>query len=471
MTTRTKIVCTMGPAVNSYEKILELIEAGMNVARLNFSHGTHEEHLKVIELLKKAREEKGISLAIMLDTKGPEIRLGKVPGGSIEVFPNQRLHLVRQRKEDGIQMTPEMVFDFLEVGTTVLFDDGSIASKVVEKTEDGVFVEIQNAGTLKNQKGVNIPDVQIPLPAMTKEDIESISFGCREGVDIIAASFIRSAEHLMEIKALLRQQGKPNIFVIAKIENIQGVQNFDSILEVSDGIMVARGDLGVEMPLYEVPSLQKMMIRKCQMSAKPVITATQMLESMIHNIRPTRAEVSDVANAIYDSTSAVMLSGETAVGLYPIETVKIMKDIILEAEKEFDYQEFFQRDSQNISPDVSSSVAAAAVKTAYALGAKAIFVFTSTGSTARLISRFRPAMPVFALTPTKESYPRMAILWGVTPVDPYPASTMEEAFSLISDFVKKKGAVKNGDFVLVTAGVPFGISGSTNMMIVSKIGD
>ena len=469
MVTRTKIICTMGPSVNNYEKILELIEAGMNVARLNFSHGTHEDHLKVIDLLKKARDDKGVPLAIMLDTKGPEIRLGKVPGGSIEVVPNQKLYLVKQKEESGIQMTPEIVFDFLDVGATVLFDDGSIISKVIEKTEKGVFVEIQNMGTLKNQKGVNIPDVQIPLPAMTKEDIESISFGCREGVDIIAASFIRSAEHLLEIKKLLKEQGKPNTFVIAKIENIQGVQNFDDILKVADGIMVARGDLGVEMPLYEVPSLQKMMIRKCQMSAKPVITATQMLESMIHNIRPTRAEVSDVANAIYDSTSAVMLSGETAVGLYPIETVKIMRDIIVEAEKEFNYKEFFLKNSKGDSFDVSSSVSAAAVKTAYALEAKAIFVFTTTGSTARLISRYRPEIPVFSLTPTKESYHQTAILWGIIPVDPYPARNVEEAFRLISNFAKKRSIIKKDDFVLVTAGSPFGISGSTNMMIVSKL--
>jgi pyruvate kinase len=464
--TRTKIICTIGPSVDSYEKILELIDAGMNIARLNFSHGQHKDHVKVIEHLKKARKERGVPLAIMLDTKGPEIRLGKVLGGAREVRPKEQIRLVRKETSDGIQMTPEIVFDFLEEGTTILFDDGYIASKIIEKDAEGVIVEVQNTGVLKNQKGVNIPDVQVPLPAMTPEDEAAIVLGCKEGIDLIAASFIRSPDHVHEIKALLEREGKPDITVI---ENLQGVKNFDSILEAADGIMVARGDLGVEMPLYEVPSLQKMMISKCYKAAKPVITATQMLESMIQNPRPTRAEVSDVANAIYDSTSAVMLSGETAVGLYPIETVETMRSIISEAERKFNHKEFFYRGSRSEYYDVSSSVGLAAVNTAYSLGAKAIFTFTNSGQTARLLARFRPEIPIFALASTEEAYHRMSILWGVTPVDPYHAENIEEAFNWVCKFVRKKTDLKTGDPVLITAGAPFGISGTTNMMIVTKL--
>jgi pyruvate kinase len=472
MSTRTKIICTIGPSVSTYEKILELMDAGMNVARLNFSHGTHEYHLGIIQLLKKAREERNAPLAIMLDTKGPEIRLGKVPSGALSVSPKDRVHLVRKEDGLGIQMNPEIVFDFLEIGTALLFDDGYILSKVVEKTEDGVLVEIQNTGVLKNQKGVNIPGVQVPLPAMTKEDIESITFGCFHGVDLIAASFIRSAQHVKEIKNLLKEQGKSSIAVIAKIEDTEGVQNFDEILKEADGIMVARGDLGVELPLQEVPSLQKMMIAKSINYSKPVITATQMLESMIKNPRPTRAEVSDVANAIYDSTSAVMLSGETAIGAYPIETVKMMKNIILEAEKKFMYRDFFHSHVNHSTKvdtyDMATSVAFSTVNTAYSLGAKAIFAFTSSGSTARLISRFRPEMPVFALSPTIESYHRMALLWGITPVPPKSVKNIQEAFRAVCDFGNNAHVLTKGDCIVITAGEPFGITGTTNMMIVEK---
>ena len=383
--------------------------------------------------------------------------------------PREKVHLVRQAEDEGIQMMPEVVFDYLESGVTILFDDGYISSKVVEKTDKGVIVEIRNVGVLKNQKGVNIPDVQVPLPAMTEEDKAGIILGCKEEVDLIAASFIRTPEHVQEIKDLVKEQGKPDITVIAKIESLQGVKNFDEILGVADGIMVARGDLGVELPLYEVPSLQKMMISKCYKAAKPVITATQMLESMIQNPRPTRAEVSDVANAIYDSTSAVMLSGETAVGLYPIETVETMKGIIIEAEAKFNHKEFFYSDSRSEYRDVSSAVGLAAVKTAYSLGAKAIFTFTNSGQTARLLSRFRPEIPVFALASGEEAYHRMALLWGVFPVDPYHAKNIEEAFEWVSKFVCKNEGFQKGDPVLITAGAPFGISGTTNMMIATKV--
>lgn len=472
MHTRTKIVCTMGPAV--YDKIEELIDAGMNVARLNFSHGTQDGHLKVIKDLKKAREKKNVPLAIMLDTKGPEIRVGMMKDDAIVLEAKKTLLLVKEPvigDSKKIQVTPPIALESVKEGQSILFDDGYISTHVVKKTKEGVLVEIINGGVLKSQKGVNIPNAEIPLPAMTEQDISDITFGCKHDIDIIAASFIRSADHVMEIKKLLVEQGKSEIIVIAKIENSQGVQNFDSILQVADGIMVARGDLGVELPLRQVPRLQKMMIRKCYHIAKPAVTATQMLESMIKNPRPTRAEVSDVANAIYDSTSAVMLSGETAIGQYPIETVQMMKSIIEETEKDFPYQDFFKYNVKSEFNDVSSAVSQAAVKTAYSADAKAIFAFTNSGFTARLLSRFRPEMPILALSASRKTYHQMAMNWGVISVDPEAAKNVHEAFTLASCYAMKRKIVQYGDLVVVTSGSPFGVSGTTNNMIVDSIGD
>jgi pyruvate kinase len=472
MRTRTKIICTIGPAVATYEKILELIDAGMNVARLNFSHGTHEMHLKTIEMLKKARNELRVPLAIMLDTKGPEIRVGMLEKAiSIETGQTVLLTPGPSKNLSHIPIHPPNVLKALVKGDIVLFDDGYIETEVVEIQKDGVLVRCLNGGTLKSQKGVNMPRVNVPLPAMTEQDISDIRFGCKHDVDLIAASFIRSAHHVREIKALLLEEKKPEILIIAKIENSLGVQNFDTIVQVADGIMVARGDLGVELPIEQVPVLQKMMIRKCIQASKPVVTATQMLESMIHNPRPTRAEASDVANAIYDSTSCVMLSGETAVGKYPIETVKLMRQIVETAESDFSYKDFFYRDSRTDSHDISTSIALASVKTAYSSGATAIFAFTSSGSTARVISRYRPKMPIIALTPNTKTYHQLAFNWGVVPVDPSPVENAQEALSLTSDFACARGHVQYGDLVVVTAGTPFGVSGTTNTMVVESIGE
>ncbi len=472
MRTRTKIICTMGPAVDNLEKILELIDAGMNVARLNFSHGSHEQHLKTIQNLKKARALRKVPLAIMLDTKGPEIRVEVLKEGGITLHTKQKVRLVKQSligDAEGLTITPGEVLDSLDVGMTLLFDDGYLISKVIEKTQEAVIVEMQNGGLLKSHKGVNIPNVEIPLPAMTAQDVADITFGCQQDVDLIAASFIRSAEHVLEIKQLLASQNKADILVIAKIENSLGVQNFDSIVEASDGIMVARGDLGVELPLEQVPALQKMMIRRCTRACKPVVTATQMLESMIKNPRPTRAEVSDVANAIYDSTSAIMLSGETAIGHYPVETVKTMRKIVEETEKDFSYRAFFEREGKDDHTDISSSVALASVKTAYSAQAKAIFALTSSGLTARSISRFRPEMPIIALTPNSKVYHQLGFNWGVIPVDPSLSDNVREALARTSSFALSAHLLKPGDLVVVTAGSPFGITGTTNMMLVERI--
>lgn len=472
-TRRTKIVCTMGPAVNSYEKICQLMRAGMNVARINFSHGTHEEHFQTIEMLKRARKELEQPLAIMLDTKGPEVRLGKIVEGGVQLQPGDRWVLTKEPvlgDASRATVVPSSVIDRIPVGAHMLFDNGYISTKVVDKGPDTLTVEVLLGGLVKSGKGVNVPNEALHLPAVTQQDIEDIRFGCAQDVDLIAASFIRNADHIVRIKKLLAEEKCPHILVIAKIENFEGVENFDSIVQAADGIMIARGDLGVEVPLALVPKLQKEMIRKSYMAGKPVVTATQMLETMIENSRPTRAETSDVANAIYDSTSAVMLSGETAIGKYPIKTVETMCEIVRAAESDFNYREFFDNHSKRTFNDVTSAITLASVKTAYNSDAKVIFAFTSSGLTARLISRLRPQMPIIALTPNEKSYHQLAFNWGVTPVHK-DCSSLTEAFNEASSYSLKHQLASYGDLVVVTAGTPFGIAGTTNMMIVESIGD
>ena len=472
MSISTKIICTIGPKVSSYEKIVELIKAGMNVARINFSHGDFASHLQTIENLKNARTATAIPLAIMLDTKGPEIRVHKVIGDSLDLKTGDRIQLVENLPEtkDQVQITPFSVTERIEIGMKVLFDDGYITCSVVSKKKDAVVLEVMNTGVLKSGKGVNIPECILNLPAMTDKDVEDIKFGCKNDVDIIAASFIRSAEQVLEIKKLLHEEGCPEILVIAKIENKEGLRNFDSILEVADGIMVARGDLGVEIELAQVPKYQKMMIRKCNISFKPVVTATQMLESMIKCPRPTRAEASDVANAIYDSTSSVMLSGETAVGDYPIETVIQMKNIIKETQEDFNNERFFAEISSFKTNSISTAVAIAAVKTAYSSNAKAIFIHTSSGFTAKLISSMRPRIPIIALTTSMKTYNQLSFYWGVIPIHSKECKSFDAAFNIMSSFSTKNKITAFGDIVIVTAGVPFGRKGSTNLIRVDSIG-
>lgn len=455
--------------------ILELCKAGMDVARLNFSHGTHEDHRVVIEHLKKARAELGVPLAIMLDTKGPEIRVGIIEGSPIKLNAGELVRLCAEEElaehPGAIPITPGFVLRLLTVGTRVLFDDGYISSHVVSVDPHTVTVKIDNNGTLSSRKGVNVPNVDLKLPAVTEKDIEDIRFGCLHDVDVIAASFVRSPEHVLVIKNLLEQEKKSKIEVIAKIENSEGVTNFDSIVQVADGIMIARGDLGVEVPISEVPRLQKLMIRKSYLAGKPSVTATQMLESMIYNPRPTRAEVSDVANAIYDSTSAVMLSGETAIGKYPLEAVRMMKSITKAAESDFHHRSFADNFRHITFNDVPSAVTLATVKTAYSSNVKVIFAFTNGGSTARLLSRLRPEMPIIAMTPNEKCFHQMAYCWGVIPYLENSCKTIDDAFAKISAFALAHDLVSYGDLVVVTAGSPFGFSGTTNMLIVESIGD
>ncbi len=472
--TRTKIICTIGPSVNTLEKMMELIDAGMNVARLNFSHGTHEQHYEVIQRLKEARQRKGQPLGIMLDTKGPEIRLGKIREEIITLERGKKWRLVAEEvvgDAERVTIKPGFVLDKMENGVEILFNDGYISSKVIENGPGYVVVEIENTGRISSGKGVNVPGVDLGLPAITEKDIEDIRFGCANDVDFIAASFVRSALHVITIRKLLIDEKKPEIKIIAKIENHEGVQNFDSIVQVSDGIMIARGDLGVEVPLSRVPMLQKMMIRKCSFAGKPSVTATQMLESMIDNPRPTRAEASDVANAIYDSTSVVMLSGETAIGKFPIQAVEVMREIIEVAEGDFDYRNFFESHTRNVYHDVPSSVTLASVKTAYSSNAQAIFALTFQGGTARLISRLRPSVPIIAMTPNEKCYHQMALNWGVIPYLGPDCKNMVEAFAQISSYALNHKYVTNGDLVVLTGGTTFAVPGTTNSMLVESIGD
>lgn len=471
---RTKIICTIGPSVNTAEKISELIDAGMNVARLNFSHGTHQDHLKVINLLKEAREKKGCPLAIMLDIKGPKIRLGKIQNDQAYLNAGQKWLLSYETVEgdsEKVSIDPAYILKDLQVGVRVLFDDGFIGSKVVEINSQGVVVQLENSGYVRTRKGVNIPNVSLSLPGVTEKDIEDLRFGCENDIDIVAASYVRSPRHVMEVRKILQDAGKSNILILTKIENHEGVENFDAILQVADGVMIARGDLGVEVPLSQVPRLQKMMIRKCYLAGRISVTATQMLESMINNPRPTRAEASDVANAIYDSTSAVMLSGETAVGKYPIETVNVMRTIIEESEKDFDYRSFFGLHSNLVYHDVPSAVTLACVKTAYSAGAGCVLASTTSGTTARLVARLRPNIPIIALTPVKKTYHQLAASWGVTPYLCEKVDNSIDAFAKMSAFALSRNLVSYGDLAVVMTGSPFGLAGTTNTLIVESIGN
>ena len=444
----------------------------MNIARLNFSHGEYDNHKSVIEHLKRAREELGVSVAIMLDTCGPEMRVGKLPDEGIEVKTGDKLLITDDPKaKNAITIDPFSALEKIEKGVRILYNDGYIGSKVVEVSPEGIWVEIENDGKIYTHKGVNIPGFPVSLPPLTDKDYQDLKFGCEQDVDIVAASFIRSADHVLKIKRYLKDLNKSHILVVSKIENYQGVNNFDNILQVSDGIMVARGDLGVEIELSHVPRLQKEMIQKCYREGKPAITATQMLESMIHNPRPTRAEVSDVANAIYDSTSAVMLSAESAVGKYPIQTVHTLKDIIVNTEAYFNFKDFFYSHMKENSSDISSAITFATVNTAYATKAKAIFVFSSSGYTSRLISKWRSEIPIIVLTNNKTVYYQLALNWGLTPVYHPEFKSLKEAFKIVCDYALENEMVSLGDVVIVTAGSTFGVSGSTNMMLVESIGD
>lgn len=460
---RTKIICTMGPNTDDEEMMRKLAKAGMDIARFNFSHGDHEEQKNRMDLLKKVRKELKLPIAILLDTKGPEIRTGILEGGQkVYLEEGSQFTLTTEQIEGNNTRCSQTYKDLpkdVKAGDTILIDDGLIQLTVEEITDTDVVCRVVNGGELGQKKGINVPNVEVKLPAITEQDKNDILFGIEQGIDFIAASFVRNAEAIKEIKELLRANGGERIDVIAKIENAEGVHNIDKIIKAADGMMVARGDLGVEIPAHEVPHIQKMIIRKCNESYKPVITATQMLDSMMRAPRPTRAEVTDVANAIYDGTDAIMLSGETAMGKYPEQAVQMMVKIAECTEPYMTHKRFLDYRALRGNKNVSSAVGVAAVQTTENLGADCIVTPTISGQTARLISNFRPKVPIYAVSPNEWARRKMQIYWGVTSVAGYEEDSTENIISHAMYIVRRENLVKKGDIVVFTAGDP-----ATNMV-------
>lgn len=465
---KTKIICTLGPAVDSIDAIKQLLLSGMNGARFNFSHGTHESHRATLDRLRTACTETGCNVATILDTKGPEIRIKTFAGGPVTLNEGDAFTLCTGEVEGNREMVsvtyPKLDRELCP-GCTVLIDDG-LVSMVVEEIEAGrIRCRVENGGVLSNNKSINLPGTSISLPAITDKDREDLRFAVENDFDYVAASFVRSAGDVREVRRTLDSFGGDNIRIIAKIENQQGVDNMDEIFAEADGVMVARGDLGVEIPAAKVPNIQKLMISRARYAGKVVITATQMLNSMIHNPRPTRAEVSDVANAVFDRTSCVMLSGETASGKYPIKSLETMCEILEEAEKSvyrWSYPDAGKREFVNTS--ISDAITHTCCMTAKDLSASAILTATQSGYTARMLSRFRPECPIVATTPVEKVYRQLALSWGVYPFLCGSVGSTDALFAMCVNFAKSNGFAKSGDTVVITAGVPIGHSGSTNLI-------
>lgn len=470
---KTKIVCTIGPASESPDMLRKLVLAGMNVARLNFSHGDYEEHGTRIANIKKVREELGRTVSILLDTKGPEIRLGKLGEEPIELVQDETITLTTENiigDRRRIPVSYEHLPQDVHVGSTILIDDGLIGLRVTGIRGTEIDCRVVNGGPIKSRKGVNVPGVRINLPGITEKDAADIRFGIEQGVDFIAASFVRKASDVMEIREILEKHNASQIQIISKIENQEGVDNLADILEVSDGLMVARGDLGVEIPAEEVPLVQKRMIEMCNRAGKPVITATQMLDSMQRMPRPTRAEASDVANAILDGTDATMLSGETAAGKYPLESVQTMARIAERTEAALEYREIFFRQASAQQRSVTEAISQAVANSALELDAKAIVTPTETGYTARMVAKYRPKAPVIAVTKDEEVMRRLNLVFGVFPMKGYDASNTDELFEMSVAAARNSGLVHHGDIIVITAGVPVGRSGATNLIKVHQVG-
>lgn len=468
---KTKIICTIGPASDSEERLRELMLAGMNVARFNFSHGTHEEQKRKLEKVLKVRKELNLPVATLLDTKGPEIRLRDFEGGKVELVAGQLFTLTTEEMlgtaEKATISYKELKND-ISVGTTILIDDGLIEMQVEEMKGEEITCRVINGGFVSNHKGVNVPGASLSMPYLSETDKADILFGTEMGFEYIAASFTRCKEDILQIREILRDCDS-DMKVIAKIENMQGIQNLEEILEVSDGIMVARGDMGVEIPMEEVPVLQKKMIKLANAKGKHVITATQMLESMIKNPRPTRAEATDIANAIYDGTTAIMLSGESAAGLYPVEAVKTMARIAESAEKDIDYRHRMAQRSEDLKKDITTAIAYATCSTAMDLNAAAIITVTLSGFTAAAIAQFKPDCPIIGCGMSERVCAQMNLLWGVNPILLKKEEDAEELFEDAVEEAKNAGYVKSGDTVVITAGVPLGIAGKTNMIRVVEV--
>ncbi len=471
---RTKIVCTLGPASNTKEKIKELIENGMDAARINFSHGDYDSHGQTVNNLKEAREELNAPIPLILDTKGPEIRIKKFAKSKVYLESGSTFTLTTRDVEgDGniVGVTYKDLPKDLKKGSRVLLDDGLLELKVTGLSETDVECEVINGGFLSSNKGVNIPDVYVNLPSLTERDIEDIKFGVKMGFDYIAASFIRSAKDVLKIRRVLEENGGGDIFIIAKIENREGVNNIDEILAVSDGIMVARGDLGVEIPIEEVPLVQKELIKKANAVCKPVITATQMLESMASNPRPTRAEANDVANAIFDGSDAIMLSGETASGKYPVESVSTMARIAVTTEGSINYIKRLHQQFYPEQTNITNAISYAACTTAAELKTACISTVTKSGFTARMISKFKPTCPIAASSFNERVWRQLNLVWGCRPVLLERILDDGKVFELAMETAVKSGLAVNGDTVVIAVGVPVGVSGSTNTMRVEIVGD
>ena len=470
---KTKIVCTIGPATDDDNVMKNLIMGGMNVARCNFSHGDYDKHKKRFEQVTRLRDTLKMPVATMLDTKGPEIRLGKfvddkpveIKDGDIYTLTTKDVPCTNEIGSISFKKLPQDV----TIGNRILINDGVIDLLVEKITSDEILCRVIHGGMLSNNKGINVPGVNLSMPYLSDADMNDLEFGAKMGYDFIAASFVRSSADINYLKKYTHSLGWFNVRIIAKIENLDGVENIDEILEASDGIMVARGDMGVEIPFEQIPAIQKTLIHKGYNAGKQVITATQMLESMITNPRPTRAEITDVANAIYDGTSAIMLSGETAAGAYPVETVKTMALIAETTEKNINYRSRFANRPSDTDSNIANAIAHATVTTAHDLNARAIITVTKTGATARLISKYRPHAPIISCTTDEKIQRQMNMSWGVTPLIIEEKTNSDELFQLAVDTAQKAGFITKGDTVVLTAGVPLGISGNTNLMRVEVV--
>ena len=470
---KTKIVCTLGPASQSEETLTKLIENGLNVCRFNFSHGSHEEHKERIDVVKKVREKLNKPVAILLDTKGPEIRTGNFADPEVFLQEGDKFTITMADvvgTNEICTVSYKGLANDVVKGDLILIDDGLVGLRVEEVCGEEIHCIVENSGIVKNHKGVNVPGVKINLPALTPKDISDIEFGITQGIDFIAASFVRKASDVLAIREVLENNNATDIQIISKIENQEGVDNLDEILQVSDGLMVARGDLGVEIPTEEMPIVQKEMIKKCNELGKPVITATQMLDSMIRNPRPTRAEVTDVANAIYDGTDAIMLSGETAAGKYPVEAVKTMATIAKRIEETLDYDNILRSKGLNHT-SVTDAISYATCATAESLNASGIITSTSSGHTARMVSKFRPNTPIIAATPNEKTSRQLSLSWGVYTVNCAQAGNTDDLIDNSIEASKNAGFINDGELVVVTAGVPTGVSGTTNLIKVHVVSE
>lgn len=469
---RTKIICTVGPATSAPERLQALVEAGMNVARLNFSHGAYEFHAQTAKYLRQISIEQQKPIAIMQDLCGPKIRLGTLPPEGLITEAGDEVTFVLQEKGASLDELPlplPTLFAMVRPGESILINDGRVKLIVTDRDADKIRAQVKIGGLISTHKGVNLPETPLPVSSITEKDLMDLRFGLQLGVDWVAVSFVRSPQDLEPAQRMIEAAGA-SIRLIAKIERAEAVEQFDSILKVADGIMIARGDLGVEMPIHEVPLIQKDIIRRCNQAGKPVITATQMLESMISAPDPTRAEATDVANSILDGTDAVMLSGETAVGQYATGAVQVMHNIAIRTEKSLEEGSRHSWCHEAGSLSVTESVAEAVCRIAYETGARAILCNTSSGSTAQLVSKYRPTTPIIALTPNETAYQQLALSWGVIPLHIPPVYNAEEMFTNVVNTVVEMGLANDGDKVVITSGVPIGKSGTTSLIKVHSIG-